>query len=258
MPSPYGLAEIQCFGEANQAQLPRNLLDRHARGFRPVRDDPVQKDLNELPVRRGESEPDLETTPHSTVEQFSMVSCRNDNDVARQLIELHQQERNHTFDLAGLVGVAPLFSDRIEFVEEQDTRLGTHIVEQLAQPGIRLAKIAADQRIVANNEERKRESLGESFGKRRFAIAGGAGQQNTMAGLIAVGSQDVGPNMLLHQLAPVLADGERQEQIVQPRSRLDLDDSLPAVDAGADGRGRQRRRGDRYGRERTLKASART
>jgi predicted transposase YbfD/YdcC len=52
-----------------------------------------------------------------------MIGCGDNNDIARQLIELHQQERDHALDLAGFVRVATLFPDRVEFVEEQDAAI---------------------------------------------------------------------------------------------------------------------------------------
>jgi hypothetical protein len=81
-----------------------------------------------------------------------MVTGGDDDHVARQLIELHKQERHDPLDLARLVRVPALFANRVEFIKKQHARLGADIVEEFAEPGIGLAEIAADQRIVADHE----------------------------------------------------------------------------------------------------------
>ena len=58
-----------------------------------------------------------------------MVGCRDDDDIARELVKLHQQEGDDALDLARLVGVSTLLPDGVKFVEEQDAGLGSDIVE---------------------------------------------------------------------------------------------------------------------------------
>lgn len=82
-----------------------------------------------------------------------MISSRDDDHIARQLIKLHEQEGNDALDLTCLMRVATLLPDRIELVKEEHARLGPNIVEQLAESGVRLPQVAADQHVVADNEE---------------------------------------------------------------------------------------------------------
>ena len=83
-----------------------------------------------------------------------MVRGRNDDYVARQLIQLHEQEGHDAFDLASLVRVTALFSDRVEFVEKQDAWLRPNIIKKSPQTGIRLAEIASNQGVIPYDKER--------------------------------------------------------------------------------------------------------
>ena len=56
-------------------------------------------------------------------------SCEHD-DIARQLIELHQEKRNDALDFAGLMGVAAFFADGVEIVEKKHARGCSNIIEQ--------------------------------------------------------------------------------------------------------------------------------
>lgn len=118
-----------------------------------------------LSVWCWERQPHLETAPDGAVEQFSVVGCRDYHDIARQLIELHEQERHYTLDFAGFVSVATFLADRVEFVEEENARLSPHIIEQFAETGIRLAKVTANQRIVADDIEREGERFSDRLGE---------------------------------------------------------------------------------------------
>lgn len=129
-----------------------------------------------FPVRSGERQPHLETTPDGAVEQLCMVRRCDYRYIARQLIELHEQERHYALDFARFVSVATFLADGVEFVKEENARLSPHIIEQFAETGICLAKVTADQRVVADDKEWEAQRFGDRLGERRFAVAGGARQ----------------------------------------------------------------------------------
>ena len=104
-----------------------------------------------------------------------------------------------------LVVVATLFANCVELIEEKDARLGPHIIEQLTQARIGLAKIASDQRIVADDEEREAKAFGDGLGKGSLAVAWRPRQKHAMAWLKSTGTQDVGSLMFLEQLAGALS-----------------------------------------------------
>ncbi len=70
-----------------------------------------------------------------------MVCCRNGDDVARQLIDLHEQERHDALYLAGLVDVPSLLSDGVEFVEKQHAWNGPRVVEKAREARVRLTEV---------------------------------------------------------------------------------------------------------------------
>lgn len=152
-----------------------------------------------------------------------MVACGDDYHVARQLIELHKQERYDPLDLTRLVRVPALFADRVEFIKKQHARLGADIVEEFAEPGIGFAEIAADQCVVADHEERQTQRFGHPFRVRSLPVPWRARKKHTVTRLVAVGTQDVSPDMFLDQLTSVLADRQRKQQVVEVNAGHNLD-----------------------------------
>ncbi len=73
-----------------------------------------------------------------------MVRRRHDDDVAWQLIQLHQKEGHHALDFTSFMRIATLFANGIELIEEKHAWLCPHIIEQFAKPGICLTQITAD------------------------------------------------------------------------------------------------------------------
>ena len=78
-----------------------------------------------------------------------MVGGGDHYDVARHLVELHNEERDNPLDLAGFVRVATFLTDSVELVEEQDARPGSNVVAKRPEPGIGLPEVTAHERIVA-------------------------------------------------------------------------------------------------------------
>lgn len=77
-----------------------------------------------------------------------MISGRHHDYIAWQLIELHQQKRDDTFDLARFMRIPAFLANCIEFVEKKNTGSCSHVVEQLAKSGVSFPKIASDQSVV--------------------------------------------------------------------------------------------------------------
>lgn len=193
-----------------------------------MRNHSVKEFFNPGGIRSRKVETQLEAPPHCLIKQLAMVGRRYDDHIARQLIKLHQKEGDNSLDFAGFMGVAPLFADCIELVKEKNAGTSPNIVEQLAKAGIRLAQIAADQRIIAHNEEGQTKSLRDGLGKGGLAVAGRSGEQYAVAWLISMRAQYISPDMLLNQLPPVLLDGKRQKQLFHTGARLDLQDRILA------------------------------
>src|SRR3546814_7449853 len=87
------------------------------------------------------SEAKLEPTPYGTVQQFGMVCGGDDDGIARQFIDMHQQRCDNAFDFPGFVDITALFSDRVEFIEEQDAGRCPYVVENTFEPEIGRAHV---------------------------------------------------------------------------------------------------------------------
>jgi hypothetical protein len=144
MPSPDGLAKIERLGVADLTKFSSDFGHREPRCCRPTCNQSTQKQLYLLTIWGREGETQLETSPDCAVQKFRMVGRGDDDDVARHLVELHQQKRNNPLDLARLMSVAAFFPDGIEFIEEQDAGLRSNVVEQLSKPSVSLTQETAD------------------------------------------------------------------------------------------------------------------
>src|SRR3546814_4748552 len=105
-------------------------------------------------ARRGQSEAKLEPTAYGTVLQFGMVGGGDDDGIARQFINMHQQRCDNAFDFPGFVDITEILSDSVEFIEEQDAERCTYVVENTFEQYGGFAEIAADHVVVAHHEER--------------------------------------------------------------------------------------------------------
>ncbi len=88
-----------------------------------------------------------------------MIGGRYGQHIARQLIDLHQQERDNSLDFACLVSVATLFANRVEFIKEQDARLRSNEIKKLAEARIRFTEITANERVITNDKKWERQCL---------------------------------------------------------------------------------------------------
>ena len=161
-----------------------------------------------------------------------MVRCSDDDRVARQIVDLHQERSHHTLDLPGLVHIAALLAHSVEFVEEQDAGSRSGIVEHPPQPARRLPQEAADNGVVANDEKRDRKRLRERFGQRCLPVPGRADQQDPVARLQALRTQQAGAVLFLDEL-PAGAFAElRQEQVFETFARRSFRHVIPNARRG--------------------------
>ena len=159
----HGLAEIQNLGIADFTQFTRQCSRLYLWSLGPVCHQSVKIAGDIRFTWLGKLQPELEPPPDGAVQQFGMIAGGNGDDIAWQLVELHQHEGDDALDFACLMGVTTLFADNVEFIEEQHTGDGLDVIEQGSEAGIRLTKVTADQNIVANNVKWQAQSLRYAF-----------------------------------------------------------------------------------------------
>ncbi len=135
-----------------------------------------------------------------------MVSGSHGYNIARKLVDLHKQKGHDALDLTGLVAVPPLFADRIELIEKENTRHGARVVEQPSEASIGLAEVGADQCIVSNSKKLHRKSFRYPFRNRGLSVAGWSRKQDAMPWLHAVRSKEVCSVLLFDKLFDLLVD----------------------------------------------------
>ncbi len=215
MSTPDVLAEFENVGKARCAHLGGDRCRGHPGRLGPCFKKASDQDGGRIARRERHVDPELEAPPDRAVQQFGMIGRGDHHDIARQLVELHQQKRDDALDLTGLVDVAALFADRIEFVEKKNAGRRTHIFEQSREPRIGFTEICTHQRVIANRQQGDGDSLGDGLSERRLAIARGAGQQNPMPRLHALGAQQVGSVLLFNKLAGEVLRRQRQNKVVE-------------------------------------------
>ena len=72
-----------------------------------------------------------------------MVRRRDDDNVARQVVDLQQERADYPLDLPCFVNVAAFLSNYVELVEEEHASAGAHLVEEPGKAHRRLAEVAA-------------------------------------------------------------------------------------------------------------------
>ncbi|MDB5577799.1 MAG: hypothetical protein JWR80_2975 [Bradyrhizobium sp.] len=157
-----------------------------------------------------------------------MVGRGHGHDVTWKLVDLHEKKRYHALDFTGFVIVATLLPDGVELVEQKHAWHGPHVFEQACEARVRLAEVRPHKCVVADREKLHCQSFGNSLGNRSFTVTRRPRQQYSMTRLHAVGSKQVGSVLFLDQLPQLLADGERENQIVEALGRHSLKDRILA------------------------------
>ena len=117
-----------------------------------------------------------------------MVGRRDHDDVTGKRVDLEKERAHDPFDLSRLVGVATLFAECVEFVEEQDTRSGSGKVEERGQTPGGFAEKAADHSFIADHEEGKHQCVGQRVGERSLAVSRRAYKEQAMARFETIGA----------------------------------------------------------------------
>lgn len=211
MPTPHVLAELCNLGQANRAKPFGDPFGRHADIFTPSVDVPSDQDGAPPLVGCRHVNAQLEATPYSAVEQFGVVGGGHRDHITRKLVDLHEQERHDTLYLACLVNIATFLTYGVELVEEQNAGCRAGVLEQLRQTSVGLAKISANQGVVAHRQHGQRQGFGHGFRERRLAVAGWPGQQDPVTRLHPLGPQQVRAGLFLDQLARQPVGWERQD-----------------------------------------------
>jgi hypothetical protein len=143
MPTPHVLAELSHFRQTDWAKSLGDPLRGDTHILPPDIEEPRDQDRPPRLIGRRHIQPQLKAAPNGAIQQFSVVGRSNRNHIARQLVDLHEQEGDHTLYFTGLVNVAALLTHRVEFVKEQDAGSRAGVLKQLSQPGICLTKVGA-------------------------------------------------------------------------------------------------------------------
>lgn len=100
-----------------------------------------------------------------------MIRGRDNDDVARQSIDLQQQARYDALYFTCLVSVSPLFAHYVELVEEQHAGDAAYVIEQASEALRRLSEEAPDQLFVAHRQQRQAKALRDRTCERCLAVA---------------------------------------------------------------------------------------
>ena len=120
---------------------------------------------------------------------------------------------------------------------EQHARGRSRVVEYASQSARGLPEEAADDRVVADDEERDRKRFGDGFGHGGLSIAGRTDQQYPMPRLQALRAQQVCPMLLLHELPAGPFADIRQNEVPETLAGRGLHHVIPNPCGRLRGRG---------------------
>ena len=161
-----------------------------------------------------------------TPDELGAVRGGDHHGVARQVVDLHEQEGHNALDLPGLVNVAALLADGVELVEKQHARRRAGVVEHALEARRRFAEEAADQRLVPHDEERRGQGFRDRFRERCLAVYRPSDEQNALPRFERMGTQDRSPVLFLDQLLAGPARDIGQDEIGKRLPRLQLHEKL--------------------------------
>jgi hypothetical protein len=122
-----------------------------------------QPAIEEGSVRSGEFQAQVKPTPHCPVEQLGMVGSRHDDDIRRQRVNLQEQGTYDSLDLTGVMGVASLFSQRVELVKEKHAMAQSDELKDATQPESGLTKVRAYDAFVFDHEQGEGQGFGDGL-----------------------------------------------------------------------------------------------
>lgn len=116
-----------------------------------------------------------------------MIRGANDDYVRREVVDLKEQRANDALDLTGLVNIAALLAERVEFIEEKHASSRVSEFKQPSKSGGRLSKKARDQGVVSGKNEGNHQRVSDGLCKRRLSVSRRSDEKNPVAGIQIVG-----------------------------------------------------------------------
>ena len=144
-----------------------------------------------------------------------MIRGGDDDDVARETVDLEQKRAHDTFDLARFVLVPTFFAEGIKLVEKEHTVTGSSEVEKAIQTRRGFTEITRHHRLVSHHEERHHQVVCQSFGEACLAVAGRAGEEDSMTRLEVVAPEQITTVLFFNDFANRLFDRAREDEIVE-------------------------------------------
>ena len=172
--------EVFDFGERRMSKLTAQTRQLHFRVQLELSKKAPKELINLLGPRCRKLKTKLESSPNSSIQQLGMIRCRHNDHMCRKLVHLEQECADHAFDFSGLVSVAALLANGVEFVEEQDTLPLSRMVKDPTQTRGGFAEVAADQAFVANEEERSSQIMGQCASYARLSVSRWTNEQDAM------------------------------------------------------------------------------
>src|SRR5690606_24901335 len=99
-----------------------------------------------------------------------VIASSNDNDIIWKIVELKQQRANDTLYLPRFMSVTSLFAQCFELVKEQHAAPCSSVVKQGFQADRSFAQVAANQRLIAHNDQRHHQLKCQRFSNRCFTV----------------------------------------------------------------------------------------
>jgi hypothetical protein len=193
--------ELFQVGETCPLEFAGEFVERHAQWFLELMLPTPQKLRPRLSIGLRHRELQLETSPDSPIEEFWMVGCRHDNDVTGEPVDLEKERTDNALHFTRFMDVPALLGYGIELVEEQDTLAGANVLEQPLNAPRGFSQEAADQTLVADDEEGEHQQMGQRLSQGSLAVSGRPGEQDAMARLDAMRLQEVPAVLLFRQVS---------------------------------------------------------
>jgi hypothetical protein len=109
-----------------------------------------------------------------------MVGRGDHDNIAWQIIYLHQKRSHNAFDFARLVFISALFTDGVKFIKEKHARCCARILKDPLEARSSFPEEAANHSLISNDKQRNRETFRDCFGQGCLTVAGRADEQNAV------------------------------------------------------------------------------
>ena len=144
-----------------------------------------------------------------------MIRGCDSHHVGRESVDIEEQRTHDALDLTRLVLVSPLLPDGVELIEEEDASSGANSIKETREPHRCLAEIAANDGLVAHDQQWDRQIARQSLRKGCLAVPRFTHQQDSIPWLDPVRAEQVGSLLLLYQFIGGLPDGRCKDHVSQ-------------------------------------------